>query len=85
MMNANTSSGTVPGLNARIVSDNEMSHAEMPATHKVSKNDRFNKWLWGTGMPKKNGQSSKTRDDYNRFDSDVDSVMIEKERNNESK
>lgn len=61
-----------------------MSHAAMTATHKVSKNDRFNTWLWN--RPKKNGQSSKTpTEGFEQFDSDADSIMIEKERNDERK
>ncbi|KAK9777385.1 hypothetical protein AB5N19_08521 [Seiridium cardinale] len=56
-------------LNVRVVADNEASHAEMPETHKVSKNDR----LWRHNiLGKSRGKSDKN---YAQLDSDADSAF----------
>ncbi|KAK9420443.1 putative MFS general substrate transporter [Seiridium unicorne] len=55
--------------NVRVVADNEASHAEMPETHKVSRNDR----LWRHNiLGKSRGKSDKN---YTQLDSDADGAF----------
>lgn len=66
----------IAGLSARIVSDREVAHSEMPETHKISKSDRLYR-IWHRPAKPAAGSSDKS---YEQLDSDIDSIYDQKKK-----